>query len=74
MKAFADDGFKRKDSNVKGLRSIFKSILGYTYSWEVFVGKEIAKLIKSSDCEESSLRDFLGEKLVKSLKLCEQDG
>ena len=71
MKEFSDNGFDRKNVDVKDLRNLFMAILGSNKPWEVAVGQEIANLTKESDTEEGSLRAFLSEKLVKNLKLCE---
>lgn len=73
MKKFSDDGFDRKNTEVKNLRILFMAILESNKPWEVAVGQEIAKLTKESDTGEGSFRAFLSEKLVKNLKLCGEE-
>ncbi|MES2215224.1 MAG: AAA family ATPase [Pseudomonadota bacterium] len=68
MKSFTEN-FDRKNFKIKELRLILMDLANSNKPWEVVVGKAIAKLTDSSSSSEGSLRDFLGEKIVRNIIL-----
>ena len=56
MKAFADEGFKRKDADLKDIRMILLGdVLRSKKPWEVLVGKAIGKLTEASPNNPDSI-------------------
>jgi len=67
VKAFIDGGFDRKDFDLKTIRNILIGLFS-NKPWEVLVGQAIAALPRSGGpAKAGSLRDFLGDKLCKSV-------
>jgi ABC-type cobalamin/Fe3+-siderophores transport system ATPase subunit len=67
MKAFAEDGFDRKNHDLKEIRNIVVSFIS-SKPWEVLVGQAIAGLVAGSgDCGADSLRNYLGEKVCSNV-------
>jgi ABC-type multidrug transport system ATPase subunit len=70
VQSFKDDGYQRKDFNIKKIRGLLMvKIIGEYDLWENKVGKAIGKLKWSQDSlkEEGSLWNFLGEKVCQNL-------
>ncbi len=67
--AFRDNGWDRKNFQLKDLRMVIVGITGSTKPWEVAVGQAIAKLDQNRFSGEHSLADYLGEKAVTQLGL-----
>jgi ABC-type cobalamin/Fe3+-siderophores transport system ATPase subunit len=68
MEAFAAEGFKRKDADLKDIRMILLGdVLQSKKPWEVLVGKAIGKLTEDSPKSDDSLRTYLGTKTVQTL-------
>jgi hypothetical protein len=63
--------FDRRNFKVKDLEVTFLHLIGRSKPWEVAVGQAIAEIGPASDRNEGSLADFLGVKIIDSLKLCE---
>ena len=67
VKAFLDNGFKRKEHDLKNIRNILIGLMT-NKPWEVIVGQAIAKLSKDGGQNvDGSLRNFLGEKVCHHL-------
>jgi len=65
--AFANEGFKRKDHDLKAIRNILIGLVS-NKPWEVLVGQAIARLsMEGGGSDPGSLRDFLGEKVCQTL-------
>jgi len=65
--AFAEDGFNRKDHDLKEIRNILVGLIS-NKPWEVLVGQAIARLsVEQGQNGAGSLRDFLGEKVCQEL-------
>lgn len=70
MKKFKEEGFNRKQYDLKEIRNDLMGIIGSSKPWEIAVGKIIAGLNwsdSSNFIEEGKIYSFLGEKLVKNL-------
>ncbi len=70
LEKFKNDGWLRKDGDIKNARNDIVGIIGTNKPWEVIVGQAIAKLEYSSDIDfskEGSLFSFLGEKVTRTL-------
>jgi hypothetical protein len=67
--AFRDSGWDRRNFGLKGLRMVIVGITGSTKPWEVAVGQAISKLSQSKLRGPDCLADYLGPKIVQSLKL-----
>jgi predicted ATPase len=70
MEKFKNDGYDRKNYNLKEIRNILVGIMGSNKPWEVIVGKEIAKLSRGGNesfSEEGKIISYLGKKLVDNL-------
>jgi ABC-type multidrug transport system ATPase subunit len=68
MKAFADEGFKRKEADLKDIRMILLGdVLRSKKPWEVLVGRAIGKLTGASPNNPDSLCAYLGQKTVQTL-------
>ncbi len=69
-KKFQEEGWNRKQSQLKNLRNVIVSIAGSTKPWEVAVGRAIAGLSKKErSTSEHCLAKYLGDKLVDELGL-----
>ena len=65
--AFANEGFNRKDNDLKAIRNILIGLVS-NKPWEVLVGQAIARLsMEGGGGDPGSLRDFLGEKVCQVL-------
>jgi hypothetical protein len=70
MTNFIDEGFQRKDADLKEIRMLLVGqILESEKPWEVLVGQAIAKLTQNSSSGPNSLLAYLGEKVVRTLKI-----
>lgn len=68
--AFRDNGWSRREANLKPLRNLLMAIAGSQKPWEVAVGQAIAALKEGGvPTGENSLTDFLGPKIVGALQL-----
>lgn len=67
--SFRDSGWDRREFNLKKLRMVIVGISGSTKSWEVAVGRAIAKLNQQRFSGPNSLRDYLGGEFVAALRL-----
>lgn len=70
MKKFKDEGYKRKDYDLKEIRNDLMGIIGSSKPWEVAVGQVIASLSIDNhiDCNvNGKMLSFLGEKVVKNI-------
>lgn len=67
-RAFAEGGFNRKEHDLKPIRNILVGLMS-NKPWEVLVGAAIARLAreKIAGGGPGSLRDFLGEKVCRTL-------
>ena len=69
---FRDEGWNRKDSQLKNLRNIIVGVSGSTKPWEIAVGRAISKLPENRFRSEHSLVRYLGDKLVNGLELLKE--
>jgi len=70
MKIFKDNGYDRKDSDIKVIRNDLMGIIGSEKPWEVVVGQVIAKLTWDNSTnfqEEGKMLSFLGRKVVENI-------
>ena len=67
MVAFRDGGWDRKFHQPKEIRLLLVDLAGSNKPWEVIVGRAIASLSEDSPANEHSLKDYLGEKLVREV-------
>ena len=67
MVAFRDGGWDRKFHQLKEIRLLLVDLAGSNKPWEVIVGRAIASLSEDSPANEHSLKDYLGEKLVREV-------
>lgn len=67
MLSFKEDGYKRKEFDLKEIRINLMSIIGTNKPWEVAVGQAIGELKILPECKEHSLQDYLGNKLVEEI-------
>ena len=70
MQQFKNDGYDRKQADVKGIRNDITGIVGTNKPWEVIVGRAIAKLATTSGSPtytRNTVADFLGKKVVDNL-------
>ncbi|MDB2396185.1 AAA family ATPase [Planktomarina temperata] len=67
MVAFRDGGWDRKFHQLKEIRLVLVDLAGSNKPWEVIVGRAIASLSADSPANEHSLKDYLGEKLVREV-------
>lgn len=70
VKSFADEGFMRKEADLKKIRNIIVGLMS-NKPWEVLVGQCIASALttRNPTNEEGSLLDFLGEKVYSTLSV-----
>lgn len=72
MKNFKDDGFDRKNHDLKEIRNDLMGIIGSPKPWEIVVGKTISDLILNkivSSYADGKISNFLGHKIMKNLIL-----
>lgn len=70
MGEFKDNGFDRKNYDIKEIRNDLIGIIGSSKPWEVAVGQTIAKLTWNESIQfnqEGSIYCFLGEKVIKNI-------
>jgi hypothetical protein len=67
--AFCENGWDRKNSKLKALRMVLVGITGSTKPWEVAVGQAIALLHEKRFRGDHCLAEYLGPKVVESLRL-----
>lgn len=63
--------FDRTNADIKDLRTLFVAIAGKSKPWELVVGQAIAGLSTASPANEGGLKQMLGDKLVRALKLAD---
>lgn len=66
---FRDSGWNRKKCKLKNLRNIIMSLTESNKPWEVVVGRAIARLSRPHSTSRDSLKEYLGDRLVRELKL-----
>ncbi|MCY4559491.1 MAG: AAA family ATPase [Chloroflexi bacterium] len=64
-----DEGWDRRNNNLKNLRNVIVGVCGSTKPWEVAVGRAIARLPEMRFSSEHCLAKYLGDKLVEELEL-----
>ena len=64
MEEFKTGGFDRKNARLKNIRNILIGIMPTTKPWEVLVGQTIAVQAKDFSSNPSSLKEFIGDKMV----------
>lgn len=70
MNRFMQEGFNRKNFDIKEIRNDLMGIIGSPKPWEVTIGKTVAQLTWDSSTQynqEGSIFSFLGEKTVKNI-------
>lgn len=70
MKKFKEEGYDRKNADIKEIRNDLMGIIESSKPWEVAVGQVIASLSCNENTDflrEGSIYNFLGEKVVKNL-------
>jgi energy-coupling factor transporter ATP-binding protein EcfA2 len=68
MSLFRNDGFDRRNADLKDIRNDLTGLMGSSKPWEVVVGQSIAALTSGPAPEgASSLKDFLGVKVCESI-------
>ena len=70
MRNFKDEGYDRKNFDLKKIRNDLMGIIGSEKPWEVAVGQTIATMTWNDNTdfnEDGKLLSFLGEKVVKTL-------
>ncbi|NOX83493.1 MAG: AAA family ATPase [Alphaproteobacteria bacterium] len=66
---FRDDGWDRRNANIKPLRNVIMMLAGSNKPWEIAAGQAIADIKNTNAAGENSLRDFLGPKIIGALDL-----
>ena len=64
-----DEGWDRRNADLKNLRNVIVGVSGSTKPWEVSVGRAIAKLPERRFSSEHCLANYLGDKVVYGLEL-----
>lgn len=70
MNEFKENGYNRKDHDVKEIRNDLMGIIGSAKPWEVVVGQTIASLRWNNDTnfeENGKMLTYLGKKVVENL-------
>ena len=70
MSNFKDEGYDRKNFDLKKIRNDLMGIIGSEKPWEVAVGQAIATMTWNDNTdfnEDGKLLSFLGEKIVRTL-------
>lgn len=70
MQRFKDDGYNRKNYDIKEVRNDLMGIIGSVKPWEVVVGQTIADLSWSDTTdfkEDGKILSYLGRKVVENL-------
>ena len=70
MSNFKDEGYDRKNFDLKKIRNDLMGIIGSEKPWEVAVGQTIATMTWNDNTdfnEDGKLLSFLGEKIVRTL-------
>ncbi|GEM_PF-5965678 len=70
MEGFKDNGYDRKNHDIKEMRNDLMGIIGSAKPWEVVVGQVIAGLSwidATSFEEEGKMLSYLGKKVVENL-------
>ncbi|MBI2451364.1 MAG: AAA family ATPase [Parcubacteria group bacterium] len=70
MNGFKEDGYNRKNYDIKEVRNDLMGIIGSAKPWEVVVGQKIANLIwadATSFEEEGKMLSYLGRKVAENL-------
>lgn len=69
MRKFADSGFNRITEDLKNIRNLIMAVIGSTLTWETAIGRAIGRLKQTDANTDTSLKGFLGSKLVSHLNL-----
>lgn len=65
--AFRNAGWNRKSHQLKQIRLLLVDWAGSNKPWEVIVGRAIASLTAASTRNDHSLKDYLGQKLLREV-------
>jgi len=70
MDGFKNDGYDRKDHDIKEIRNDLMGVIGSSKPWEVAVGQKIAELSWSDSTnfdEDGKILSYLGRKVAENL-------
>ncbi|MFA5207741.1 MAG: AAA family ATPase [Candidatus Paceibacterota bacterium] len=70
MKLFKEDGYNRKDFDIKEIRNDIMGIIGSSKPWEVAIGQIIGNIHWNNATDfnkDGSILSYLGEKLTKNI-------
>ncbi len=70
MLSFKEQGYDRKNYNIKKIRNDLMGIIGSNLDWEIAIGKVIGKLSYKESVDfsmDGSIFNFLGKKLVQNI-------
>lgn len=70
MKSFKENGYDRKNHDIKNMRNDLMGIIGSNRPWEIAVGQTISDVICgiAQSFKDGGIQNYLGKKVVETLK------